>query len=102
MVFKNSDKVIVGLVNMFGYTSLLIPTMNAILAMVNKYDLNLDTLYGNFLSLATGITTLLAKQGINWIFKQLKDKLKIKKDLRTDKFSKPDITHGSYDSINES
>ena len=78
IIFKHSDKVIVDLVGMFSYTSLLIPTINAIMSMINKYDLNLDTLLGNFLSLSVGITTIVSKQGLEWLFRKLKKRLNLK------------------------
>lgn len=78
IIFKHSDKVILDLISMFGYTTLLIPTINAIMSMIDKYDLNLDTLSGNFLSLSVGITTIVSKQGIEWLFKKLKRRLNLK------------------------
>ena len=63
---------------MFGFTTILIPTTNAIMSMINKYDLNIDTLSGNFLALSVGITTIMSKHGLEWIFKKLKRKLNLK------------------------
>jgi len=49
-LFKNSPYVINGLMDMLAYTGLLLPTMNAISALIGKYDLNMDTLPGNFMA----------------------------------------------------
>lgn len=82
ILFKNKRHVINGFFDMFGYTSLLIPVLNAISYMIGKYDMNLETLPSNFLSLGLGVTTLAAKHGLNYLIDLLKDKLKInKKDI---------------------
>lgn len=82
ILFKNKRHVINGFFDMFGYTALVIPIINAILYMVGKYDMNLDTLPSNFLSLGLGVTTLSAKHGLNYLIDLLKDKLKLnKKDI---------------------
>jgi hypothetical protein len=77
-LFKNSPYVINGLMDMLGYTGLLIPTMNAISALIGKYDLNMDTLPGNFMALGLGVTTFLAKNGFDYLFKKLKGKFGLK------------------------
>lgn len=78
VLFKNSPYVINGLIDMFGYTAMLFPTMNAISALVGEYELNMDTLPGNFLALGAGIGTFLAKRGFNYIVRKLKNKLGFK------------------------
>ena len=60
---------------LFTYTALFIPTMNAILYIVGKYDLTLDTMAGNFLSIGMGISTSAAKNAISSLVNKLKDKL---------------------------
>jgi hypothetical protein len=77
MLFGNTGHVFNGLLDLFSYTALLIPCMNAIKSMIGKYHLNLDSLPGNFLSLGIGITTIIAKHGIKYLIK----KLKIRKNL---------------------
>jgi len=76
ILFKNSAYVINGLIDMLGYTSLLIPTMNCINSLIGKYDLNMDTLPGNFLSIGFGVGTFLSKQGFDYLVKKLKTKIK--------------------------
>lgn len=80
ILFKNKRHVINGFFDMFGYTAIVIPVLHAISYMVGKYDMNLETLPSNFLSLGLGVTTLAAKHGLNYIVDLLKDKLKINKN----------------------
>ena len=77
-LFKNSPYVINGLMDMLAYTGLLLPTMNAISALIGKYDLNMDTLPGNFMAVGLGVTTFLAKNGFDFLLKKLKDKFGLK------------------------
>ena len=64
--------------DMFAYTTLLIPSMNAIDWMIGKYDFNIETLPMNFLSVGIGVVTFLAKSGFNYLVDKLKNKLNIK------------------------
>lgn len=80
IVFKNVNNVINGFVDMFAYTSLLIPCMNVLASFIDKYSLNLDTLQGNFLSIGVGVLTIISKNGIDYIIKKLGDKFNLKKD----------------------
>lgn len=99
ILFKNSPYVINGLIDMFGYTAMLIPTMNAISALIGEYDLNMETLPGNFLALGAGIGTFLAKRGFNYIIRKLKNKLGFKTaNLEVPTAAKPyDISDGEVD-----
>lgn len=80
IVFKNVNNVINGFVDMFAYTSLLLPCMNVLASFIDKYSLNLDTLQGNFLSIGVGVLTIIAKNGIDYMIKKLGDKFDLKKD----------------------
>jgi len=80
ILFKNKRHVINGFFDMFGYTALVVPTISAILYMIGKYSLNIETLPSNFLSLGLGVTTLAAKHGLNYIIDLLKDKLGLSKN----------------------
>jgi len=82
VIGKHIGAVIGGVVDMFAYTSLLIPIMNGILAIIKKYDLNLETLTQNLIGLAAGIGTIIAKHGIVEILKRIKDKFNIKVDQK--------------------
>ena len=79
ILFKNKRHVINGFFDMFAYTSILIPALHGISYMIGKYELNVDTLPSNFLSLGVGITTIAAKHGINYLIDMLKSKLKLNK-----------------------
>lgn len=81
IIFKNRRYSINGFFDMFGYASISVPIINAVLSMINKYDMNLETLPGNFLSLGLGITSLVSKHGLNYIIDKLKDKFKLDKSL---------------------
>jgi hypothetical protein len=78
ILFKNTPYIISGFLDMFAYTSILIPTMNAISWMVDKYHFNMETLSMNFLSIGVGVTTLLAKGGFDYLVNRLGSKLNIK------------------------
>ena len=74
LIGKYMGAVIGGVIDMFAYIAIFIPIMNGILSIVNKYDLNLDTLPENFLGLAVGIGTIIARHGITEIIGKLKNK----------------------------
>ena len=96
-IFKNTPYIISGFLDMFAYTTILIPSMNSISWMIDKYDFNIETLPMNFLSIGVGVSTFLAKNGFNYLVNKLKDKLhiKINKDLDKPTFAKPyDIKDG--------
>lgn len=80
ILFKNKRHVINGVFDMFAYTSIVIPFLNGISYMINKYEINIDTLVSNFVSLGLGVTTIIAKHGINYLINKLKDKLGLNKD----------------------
>ncbi len=108
-LFEKSPFIIKGLIDMIGYTSLLVPTMNAMNALVGKYELNMDTLPSNFLSLGIGVVSFLAKNGINYLIKKLKNKVNIsKKEIDISKDDEyqildisPDITDKKGELIKE-
>ena len=77
-IFKSFGLVLQGILDILAYTSILVPFMNAVGYIVDKYDLTLDNFVGNFTSLGVGVTSLVAKHGINFI------KSKIKKNLGND------------------
>lgn len=82
MLFRNSTYVISGLIDMLGYTMILMPTMNAISAVVGEYNLNLDTLPGNLLSIAAGVGTFLTKNIFNFLVNKIKKKTNIDVDTK--------------------
>ena len=66
--------VVNGLIDMLAYTSILIPAMNGISAIVGKYDLTIDTLIGNAAAISLGVMTFLTKYGFDWLVKRFKNK----------------------------
>ena len=78
VILKSTPYVIDGLIDMFAYTALMMPSMNAILAFVNKYDMNIDNIISNLLSVSVAGGALIARQGVNWLIKKLKNVLKLK------------------------
>ena len=79
-LFKHSGNIVYGFVDMFAYTSFLVPIMNIFNSFIGKYDLNLDTLPNNFLSIGVGLLSLVAKNGIEFLINKIGDKFKLKKD----------------------
>jgi hypothetical protein len=60
------------IIDMFSYTSILIPVMNAIGTFCSKYELTPDNLLGNLASLGVGIMTISSKN----LYDYLKNKIK--------------------------
>jgi hypothetical protein len=79
-LFKKTPFVINGLLDMFAYTSLMLPCMNAISSFIGKYDITIDNLSTNLLSVGVGVGALMAKQGVSWLVNKLKKSLNIKGD----------------------
>jgi hypothetical protein len=81
ILFKNTSTTIRHLIDMFGYTSILIPTMNALSSIVSDYNWTMDTIIGNLSSLGVGVLTFLAKNGWDFLVKKLKKKTQINPDI---------------------
>jgi hypothetical protein len=91
-IFKAFGLVVQGFLDIFAYTSILVPFMNGVKHIVGKYDLTVDNFVGNFTSLGIGVTSLVAKHGINYI------KSKLKKNLGKD-FDGLDTTKSSQNEV---
>lgn len=78
LIGKHLDAVVKGFVDMFAYTTILIPIMNGILYIVGKYELNTDSFLENFAALTMGVGTLIAKNGIISIIDKLKGRINTK------------------------
>lgn len=106
VVFRGTPYVLNGLLDMFGYTALMLPFMNAISLFVGKYDLTIDTIIGNLLSLSIGVGSIVAKQGVVWLVDKLKKSLNIKgfaKDLDIPVGVRPyDIIDNESDNLDKS
>lgn len=91
IISKHLGAVITGFIDMFSYTSILIPVMNAIYFVIDKYDMNLDNILSNFAGLALGITTIAGKHFIIDIINKIKSKFPIKRKKVIDEIETPII-----------
>lgn len=71
-ISKHVGAMVGGVIDMFGYTSILIPIMNAILWIIGKYDMSVDSVIQNFFSLGVGIASRIAKHGLVELINKLK------------------------------
>lgn len=72
VVAKHLGAVVGGVIDMFGYTAILIPIMNGILWVIGKYDMTVDSVIQNFFSLGVGIASRIAKHGLVELINKLK------------------------------
>lgn len=77
LIGKHINTVVNGFIDMFAYTTILIPVLNGISYIVGKYDMNLQTFLANFLGLSLGIATIVTKHGITELVHKLKRRLHI-------------------------
>lgn len=78
VILRATPYVINSLFDMFSYTALMIPAMNAISSFIGKYDITIDNIVANLLSIGTAAGALVAKQGVSWLINKLKVSLNIK------------------------
>jgi hypothetical protein len=97
-----------GIIDMFSYTAILIPVMNAILYLIGKYEMGADEIIGNFFTLSVGVATKIAKHGLTEIIGRLrgliprKDRQDIIDELETPVIQKfGDFTHGTMNQESE-
>ena len=102
ILLKNTYKTIESFVDMFSYTSILVPILSAITTLVSKNNYNLDTFSNSFISLGIGITTLTAKHGLNWLIQKLKNKIYLNNDINKNIATQIDDTPNPNSMINES
>lgn len=101
IIGKHLGAVVAGFVDMLAYTSLLIPIMNGIYYVIDKYNFTLDNLVDNFTGLSIGIGTIIAKHAIVDIINKIKTKFPISKKKIMDEIETPviqkfgDKTYGS-------
>lgn len=91
LIGKHIGAVVGGVIDMFAYTSLMIPIMNGIQYLVGKYDLTPETLVQNLIGLAAGVGTIIAKHGVIHILNKLKGKWPFKKKEILDEIETPVI-----------
>jgi hypothetical protein len=91
LIGKHIGAVIGGIIDMFSYTAILIPIMNAILFLIGKYELTPDTIVQNFFSLGMGVASKIAKHGLVELISKLKNRLNINKEKVLDEIETPVI-----------
>ena len=92
VVVKHLGAVVGGVIDMFAYTAILIPIMNAILWIIGKYDMSVDAVIQNFFSLGAGIASRIAKHGLVELINKLKGVISNKtKDEIIDELETPVI-----------
>jgi hypothetical protein len=84
IIGKHIGATVGGVVDMFAYTSFLLPVMNGIYFLIGQYDLTPETIVQNLVGISAGVITLIAKHGVGYIINKIKDKFKIKKDVLDD------------------
>ncbi len=87
VILKYLGKSVEFLTDMFAYTSLLIPVLNSIGFIINRYSLTTTDLIYNLSSITMGIVTIVAKHGIKELLKR----------LNIDKETKDNIIHDIID-----
>lgn len=97
-----------GIIDMFSYTAILIPVMNAILYIIGKYDMGADEIISNFFTLSVGVATKVAKHGLSEVIGRLKglipnkEREEIIDELETPVIQKfGDFTHGTMNPDSE-
>lgn len=106
VIGKHTGAIVGGFIDMFAYAALSIPVLNGVMAIIGKYDLNLDSLITNFMGLAVGVGTLIAKHGIADILNRIKgvNKKKVIDEIETpviQKFGDADIEQKDGELIRE-
>jgi hypothetical protein len=86
--------------DMFGYTAILQPTMNAISLFAGTYQLTPDNLIGNLTSLAAGITTISVKKLYSYV-KNKTNKSTGEEDVLSDVSDLQEIDMGNSKLIKE-
>jgi hypothetical protein len=76
---KHLGAVVGGFMDMFAYTTLLIPIMNGIAFIIDKYNFTPDTIIQNFFGLAVGVGTIIAKHGLSEVINKIKGKFPLNK-----------------------
>lgn len=69
---KYLKKMVNGVVDMFVYTSLLIPIVNGVLYVINKNSLNFDNIIPNLKSIIAGVSVIVLKNGISYLIDKIK------------------------------
>jgi hypothetical protein len=73
VIGKHLGAAVGGVIDMFAYTAILIPVMNAILAVIGIHEMSVDDVISNFFSLSIGVATRIAKHGLVEILDRLRN-----------------------------
>jgi len=74
-IFKTTPYVIRNLLDIFGYTALLIPILGALSSTIQSQGWDINTMVGNLYSLGAGVASIILKNGIDHFISTL-DKAK--------------------------
>lgn len=92
-IFLNTRVAISNIIDMFGYTAIMIPTMNAISYLIdhNSWDMNTlpSIILQNLVYMGVGVTTFLVRQGFDFLSKKLNDFIKKMSGKKRDDNIKP-------------
>lgn len=91
IIGKHIGAVIGGFMDIFSYISLMIPILNGVLFILEKYDMNMDNIIQNFIGLSMGVGTIIAKHGIIDIINNIKGKYPLNKKEILDELETPVI-----------
>ncbi len=72
VIAKHVGAMVGGVIDMFGYTAILIPIMNAIFWIIGKYEMSVDAVIQNFFSIGMGVASRIAKHGLVELINKLK------------------------------
>ncbi len=72
-LLKKSKHSINGLVDMLDNESVLLPIMNAMEQFIREYDINIDTISNNLISLGSSVASYTSKKGVSWLVTKLSD-----------------------------
>lgn len=84
IILKHLGKAIESIIDMFSYTSLLIPVLNSVTYIITKYKFNIDDLIYNLSGISMGLVTIAVKQGVSEILKKLNISDSSKKEIIND------------------
>jgi len=72
VIAKHVGAVVGSVIDMFGYTAILIPIMNAIFWIIGKYEMSVDAVIQNFFSIGMVVASRIAKHGLVELINKLK------------------------------
>ena len=72
VIAKHVGAMVGSVIDMFGYTAILIPIMNAIFWIIGKYEMSVDAVIQNFFSIGMGVASRIAKHGLVELINKLK------------------------------